>query len=50
MRALWQCMAVSKAMAVAVQETCSSELLGGPGVDFLTGVAFWSIKSFGFLR
>ena len=36
-RALWQFMAVSKAMAVAVQETCSSELLGGPGVDFLTG-------------
>ena len=49
-RALWQFMAVSKAMAVAVQETCSSELLGDPGVDFLTRVAFWSIKSFGFLR
>ena len=36
--------------AGAVQETCSSELLGGPGADFLTGGAFWSIKSFGFLR
>ena len=27
------------------QETCSSELLGGPGADFLRGVAFWSIES-----
>ena len=27
----------------AVQETCSSELLGGPGADFLR-VAFWSIS------
>ena len=27
-------------VAGAVQETCSSELLGGPGVDFLRGVAF----------
>ena len=25
-------------MAGAVQETCSSELLGGPGADFLRGV------------
>ena len=32
-------------MAGAVQETCSSELLGGPGADFLRGVAFWSIRS-----
>ena len=32
-------------VAGAVQETCSSELLGGPGADFLTGVAFWSIRS-----
>jgi len=27
-------------VAGAVQETCSSELLGGPGADFLRGVAF----------
>ena len=32
-------------MAGAVQETCSSEMLGGPGADFLRGVAFWSITS-----
>ena len=32
-------------VASAVQETCSSELLGGPGADFLRGVAFWSIIS-----
>ena len=31
--------------AGAVQETCSSELLGGPGADFLRRVAFWSIRS-----
>ena len=29
----------------AIQETCSPELLGGPGADFLRGVAFWSIRS-----
>ena len=34
----------------AVQETCSSEMLGGPGADFLRGVAFWSIRSSGLLR
>ena len=34
----------------AIQETCSSELLGGPGADFLRGVAFWSIRSSGLLR
>ena len=27
-------------VAGAVQETCSSELLGGPGADFLRRVAF----------
>ena len=32
-------------VAGAVQETCSSEMLGGPGADFLRGVAFWSIRS-----
>ena len=37
-------------VASAVQETCSSELLGGPGADFLRGVAFWSIRSSGLLR
>ena len=36
-------------VAGAVQETCSSELLGGPGADFLRGVAFWS-RSSGLLR
>jgi len=29
----------------AVQETCSSEMLGGPGADFLRWVTFWSIRS-----
>ena len=37
-------------LAGAVQETCSSELLGGPGADFLRGVAFWRIRSSGLLR
>jgi len=37
-------------VAGAVQETFSSELLGGPGVDFLRRVAFWSIRSSGLLR
>ena len=31
--------------AGAVQETCSSEMLGDPGADFLRQVAFWSIRS-----
>jgi len=31
-------------VAGAVQETCLSEMLGGPGADFLRGVAFWSIR------
>ena len=26
------------------------QLLGGPGADFLRGVAFWSIRSSGLLR
>ena len=34
----------------AVQETCSSELFGGQGADFLRGVAFWSVRSSGLLR
>ena len=37
-------------VAGAVQETCSSELLGGPGADFLIRVAFWSLRSWGLLR
>ena len=37
-------------VAGAVQETCSSEILGGLGTDFLRGVAFWSIRSSGLLR
>jgi len=36
-------------VAGEVQETCSSELLGDPGADFLRGVAFWS-RSSGLLR
>ena len=32
-------------VAGAKQETCSSEMLGGPSADFLRGVAFWSIRS-----
>ena len=31
-------------VAGAVQETCSWELLGGLGANFLRGVAFWSIR------
>ena len=34
----------------AVQETCSSEMLGGEGADFLRGVAFRSMRSSGLLR
>ena len=34
-------------VAVAVQETCSSEMFGGQGADFLRSVAFWSIRSSG---
>ena len=32
-------------VAGAVQETCSQEMLGGQGADFLRAVAFWSIRS-----
>ena len=35
-------------VAGAVQETCSSEMLGGQGADFLRKVAFWRIRSFSF--
>ena len=29
---------------------CSSEMLGGPGAEFLRGAAFWNIRSSGLLR
>ena len=34
----------------SIQKTCSSEMFGGQGADFLRGVAFWSIRSSGLLR
>ena len=37
-------------VAGAIQETCSSEMLGGQGADFLRGAAFWSIRHSGLLR
>ena len=37
-------------VAGTIQVTCSSELFGGQGADFLRGVAFWSIRSSGLLR
>ena len=37
-------------VAGALQETCSSEMLGGHGANFLRGVAFWSVWSSGLLR
>ena len=42
MQRIWQ---DAFGVAGAVQKTCSSEMLGGPGADFLRGVAFWSIRS-----
>ena len=36
--------------AGVVQETCSLEMLGGQGADFLRAGAFWSIRSSGLLR
>ena len=36
-------------VASAVPETCSSEMLGGQGPDFLRGVAFLSIRSSGLI-
>ena len=47
MRRIWQ---DAFRVAGAMQETCSSELLGVQGADFLRGVALWSIKSSGLLR
>ena len=37
-------------VAGAIQETCSSEMLGGQSADFLRGFAIWSIRSSGLLR
>ena len=37
-------------VAGTVQKTCSSEMLGGQGADFLRWVAFWSLRSSGLLR
>ena len=37
-------------VAGAIQETRSSEMLGGQGADFLRGVAFWSLRFSGLLR
>ena len=37
-------------VAGAKQETCSSEMLGGQGDDFLREVPFLSIRSSGFQR
>ena len=34
---------------ISLQETCSSEMLGGHGADFLRRVAFWSVRSSGLL-
>ena len=34
----------------AIQEICLSELLGGPGADFLREVVFWNIRSSGLLK
>ena len=35
-------------MPGAAQETCSSEMLGGQGADFLREVAFWSMRGLQF--
>jgi len=32
-------------VAGAIQETCSPEMLGGQGGDFLRGVACWGVRS-----
>ena len=40
----WDIWRGSAKMHGAVQETCSSELFGGQGADFLREVAFWSIR------
>ena len=47
---IWRIYKDAFRVAGAVQETCSCEMLGGQGADFLRGVAFWSIRSVGLLR
>ena len=37
-------------VAGAAQKTCSSEMLGGQGADFLIAVAFWSMRPSDLLR
>jgi len=37
-------------VAGPIQETCSSEMLGGQGAAFPRRVAFWSMRSSGLLR
>ena len=37
-------------VAGTVQETCSSEMSGSQGADFLRRVPFWSLRSSGLLR
>ena len=37
-------------VAGAVQETCSSEMSGSQGADFLREFTFWSLRSSGLLR
>ena len=37
-------------VAGTIQKTCSWEMLGSQGADFLRGVAFWSIRCAGLLR
>ena len=41
---------LKRIVAGAMQKTCSSEMFGGQGADFLRKVAFWSIRSSGLLR
>ena len=47
MQRIWQ---DASRLARAVQETCSSELWGDQGEDYLRWVAFWSMRSWGLLR
>ena len=53
MAAVWHLKSIRKdvvRVAGAIQETCSSEMFGGQGGDFLRRVAFWSMRSLGLLR
>ena len=46
----WQAWDIWTGSVAGAQKTCSSELLGGPGADFLREVVLWSLKSSGLLR